>query len=91
MSIPNSCYDSDRNTLIVIQTNKKNWIRDFELNGVYTTKKKKIPLGYFASKTELDLKQFIEKEWKVKQIKSLQIHPDGKSILDKKVSLTKFA
>jgi hypothetical protein len=41
-------------------------------------------LGYFASKTELDLKQFIEKEWKVKQIKSLQIHPDGKSILDKK-------
>jgi hypothetical protein len=29
-------------------------------------------------------KQFIEKEWKVKQIKSLQIHPDGKSILDKK-------
>lgn len=84
MSIPNSCYDSDRNTLIVIQTNKKNWIRDFELNDVYTTKKKKIPLGYFASKTELDLKQFIEKEWKVKQIKSLQIHPDGKSILDKK-------
>ena len=84
MSIPNLCYDSDINTLIVIQTNKKYWIHDFELNGVYTSKKKKISLGYFASKTELDLKQFIEKEWKVKQIKTIQIHPEGKRVLDKK-------
>ena len=83
MSVPNLCY-GDINTLIVIQTNKKYWIHDFELNGVYTSKRKKVPLGYFTSKTELYLKQFIEKEWKVKQIKSLQIHPDGKSILDKK-------
>ena len=70
--------------LIVIKTHEDSGIKDLELNGIYTTKRKRIGLAYLADDDENYLKSTIEKKWKIKQIKSIQIHPDGKTVLDKK-------
>ena len=67
---------------IVIKTHENSGIKDLELNGIYTTKRKRIGLADLAN--ESYLKSTIEKKWKIKQIKSIQIHPDGKTVLDKK-------
>ena len=68
--------------LIVIRTHEESGVKELELNGIYTTKRKRIGLAYLAD--EFYLKSTIEKKWKIKQIKSIQIHPDGKTVLDKK-------
>ena len=70
--------------VIVINTREDRWIQDLELNGIYT-KKKKIALGDFAGLTNRKyLDKWLEKIWKIKNIKSIQFHPDGKTVLDKK-------
>jgi hypothetical protein len=68
--------------IIVITTHEDRGVKEFELNGIYTTKRKRIGLADLAD--ENYLKSTIEKKWKIKQIKSIQIHPDGKTVLDKK-------
>jgi len=70
---------------ILIRTHEESGVKEFELNGIYTTRKKRIGLAYLADESCLKyLKSTIEKKWKIKQIKSIQIHPDGKTVLDKK-------
>lgn len=71
-----NCY------IIIIRTHEERGVKELELNGIYTTKRKRIGLAYLAD--EFYLKSTIEKKWKIKQIKSIQIHPDGKTVLDKK-------
>jgi hypothetical protein len=70
--------------IVTITTRDGSGIKDLELNGVYTTKKKKIPLGCFVN--EGWILRLIEKDWKIKadRITDLQFHPDGKIVLDKK-------
>lgn len=68
--------------IILIKTHEDSGIKDLELNGIYTTKRKRIGLADLAN--ESYLKSTIEKKWKIKHIKSIQIHPHGKTILDKK-------
>ena len=55
-----------------------------ELNGVYTTKRKRIGLAELSCKTYLN--DAIEKRWKIKHNKSIQIHPEGKTVVDRKGS-----
>ena len=71
-----NCY------IIIIRTHEERGVKELELNGIYTTKRKRIGLADLAD--ENYLKSTIEKKWKIKQIKSIQIHPDGKTVLDKK-------
>ena len=68
--------------IILIKTHEESGVKELELNGIYTTKRKRIGLADLAD--ENYLKSTIEKKWKIKQIKSIQIHPDGKTVLDKK-------
>ena len=68
--------------IIVITTRKDSGLRDLELNGVYTTKRKRIGLAELSCKTYLN--DAIEKRWKIKHIKSIQIHPEGKTVVDRK-------
>ena len=68
--------------IIVITTRKDSGLRDLELNGVYTTKRKRIGLAELSCKTYLD--RTIEKKWKIKHIESIQIHPEGKTVVDRK-------
>ena len=68
--------------IIVITTRKDSGLRDLELNGVYTTKRKRIGLAELSCKTYLN--DAIEKRWKIKNIKSIQIHPEGKTVVDRK-------
>lgn len=70
--------------IFCIKTRKACWIHDLELNGIFTAKRKRIPLGDFLN--EVFLRKSIEKYWKIKQdqITSIQIHPEGKTVLDKK-------
>ena len=68
--------------VIVITTRKDSGLRDLELNGVYTTKRKRIGLAELSCKTYLN--DAIEKRWKIKNIKSIQIHPEGKTVVDRK-------
>ena len=68
--------------IIVITTRKDSGLRDLELNGVYMTKRKRIGLAELSCKTGLD--RTIEKKWKIKHIKSIQIHPEGKTVVDRK-------
>ena len=68
--------------IIVITTRKDSGLRDLELNGVYTTKRKRIGLAELSCKTYLN--DAIEKKWKIKHIKSIQIHPEGKTVVDRK-------
>ena len=76
-------YCVNRNVrIIVITTRKDSGLRDLELNGVYTTKRKRIGLAELYCKTGLD--RTIEKKWKIKHIKSIQIHPEGKTVVDRK-------
>lgn len=70
--------------IIVITTRKDSGLRDLELNGVYTTKRKRIGLAELSFKTYLN--DAIEKRWKIKHIKSIQIHPEGKTVVDRKGS-----
>lgn len=70
--------------IIVITTRKDSGLRDLELNGVYTTKRKRIGLAELSYKTYLN--DAIEKRWKIKHIKSIQIHPEGKTVVDRKGS-----
>lgn len=80
-AMPFACHPND-GYIIVIKTLEDSGIKELELNGIYTTKRKRIGLAYLAD--EFYLKSAIEKKWKIKQIKSIQIHPDGKTVLDKK-------
>ena len=76
-------YCVNRNVrIIVITTRKDSGLRDLELNGVYMTKRKRIGLAELSCKTGLD--RTIEKKWKIKHIKSIQIHPEGKTVVDRK-------
>ena len=68
--------------VIVITTREDSGLRDLELNGVYTTKRKRIGLAELSCKTYLN--DAIEKRWKIKNIKSIQIHPEGKTVVDRK-------
>lgn len=68
--------------IIVITTRKDSGLRDLELNGVYTTKRKRIGLAELSCKTYLN--DAIEKRWIIKNIKSIQIHPEGKTVVDRK-------
>ena len=68
--------------IIVITTRKDSGLRDLELNGVYTTKRKRIGLAELSCKTYLN--DAIEKRWKIKHIESIQIHPEGKTVVDRK-------
>ena len=67
---------------ILIKTHEESGVKELELNGIYTTKRKRIGLADLAD--ENYLKSTIEKKWKIKQIKSIQIHPNGKTVHDKK-------
>ena len=78
--MPTTCYSNGKQ--IVITTRKDSGLRDLELNGVYTTKRKRIGLAELSCKTYLN--DAIEKRWKIKNIKSIQIHPEGKTVLDGK-------
>ena len=73
---------NDNVGIIVITTRKDSGLRDLELNGVYTTKRKRIGLAELSCKTYLN--DAIEKRWKIKNIKSIQIHPEGKTVVDRK-------
>ena len=75
-------YCGNDNGIIVITTRKDSGLRDLELNGVYTTKRKRIGLAELSCKTYLN--DAIEKRWKIKHIKSIQIHPEGKTVVDRK-------
>ncbi len=75
-------YCGNDNGIIVITTRKDSGLRDLELNGVYTTKRKRIGLAELSCKTYLN--DAIEKRWKIKNIKSIQIHPEGKTVVDRK-------
>ena len=75
-------YCGNDNGIIVITTRKDSGLRDLELNGVYTTKRKRIGLAELSDKTDLD--RTIEKKWKIKHIESIQIHPEGKTVVDRK-------
>lgn len=68
--------------IILITTRENSGLRDLELNGVYTTKRKRIGLAELSCKTDLD--RTIEKKWKIKHIQSIQIHPEGKTVVDRK-------
>ena len=73
---------NDNVGIIIITTRKDSGLRDLELNGVYTTKRKRIGLAELSCKTYLN--DAIEKRWKIKNIKSIQIHPEGKTVVDRK-------
>ena len=73
---------NDNVGIIVITTRKDSGLRDLELNGVYTTKRKRIGLAELSCKTYRN--DAIEKRWKIKNIKSIQIHPEGKTVVDRK-------
>ena len=73
---------NDNVGIIVITTRKDSGLRDLELNGVYTTKRNRIGLAELSCKTDLD--RTIEKKWKIKHIESIQIHPEGKTVVDRK-------
>ena len=75
-------YCGNDNGIIVITTRKDSGLRDLELNGVYTTKRKRIGLAELSCKTYLN--DAIEKKWKIKHIESIQIHPEGKTVVDRK-------
>ena len=79
--IPIGCGNPD-GQIIVITTREDSGLRDLELNGVYTTKRKRIGLAELSCKTYLN--DAIEKRWKIKNIKSIQIHPEGKTVVDRK-------
>jgi len=79
-AMPSACNGLVK--LILITTKKDSGIRDLELNGAYTTKRKRIGLAELSCKTYLD--RTIEKKWKIKSIQSVQIHPEGKTIVDRK-------
>ena len=75
-------YCGNDNGIIVITTRKDSGLRDLELNGVYTTKRKRIGLAELSCKTGLE--RVIEKKWRIKSIQSIQIHPEGKTVVDRK-------
>ena len=75
-------YCGNDNGIIVITTRKDSGLRDLELNGVYTTKRKRIGLAEFSCKSVNE--RVIKKRWKIKNIKSIQIHPEGKTVVDRK-------
>ena len=68
--------------IILITTRENSGLRDLELNGVYTTKRKRIGLAELSCKTGLE--RVIEKKWRIKSIQSIQIHPEGKTVVDRK-------
>ena len=78
---PIGCGNPD-GYLILITTRKDSGLRDLELNSVYMTKRKRISLAELSCKTYLN--DAIEKRWKIKNIKSIQIHPEGKAVVDHK-------
>mgnify|MGYP007056165417 CR=1 FL=1 len=77
---PTACYANGK--IILITTHEDSGLRDLELNGVYTSKRKRIGLEVLSNKTVS--KHTIEKTWKIKHIQSIQIHPEGKTVLDRK-------
>ena len=79
--IPIGCGNRD-GIIILITTRDNSGLRDLELNGVYTTKRKRIGLAELSCKTGLE--RVIEKEWRIKSIQSIQIHPEGKTVVDRK-------
>ena len=79
--IPIGCGNRD-GIIILITTRENSGLLDLELNGVYTTKRKRIGLAELYCKTDLD--RTIEKKWKIKHIESIQIHPEGKTVVDRK-------
>ena len=79
--IPIGCGNPN-GIIILITTRGDSGFRDLELNGVYTTKRKRIGLAELSCKTYLN--DAIEKRWKIKNIKSIQIHPEGKTVVDRK-------
>ena len=79
--IPIGCGNRD-GIIIVITTRKDSGLRALELNGVYTTKRKRIGLAELSCKTGLE--RVIEKKWRIKSIQSIQIHPEGKTVVDRK-------
>ena len=79
-TVSHVCYSNGYT--IVIKTHENSGIKELELNGIYTTRGKRIGLADLAS--EKFLERVIEKKWKIKQIKTIQIHPDGKTVFDKK-------
>ncbi len=78
---PIGCGNPD-GYLILITTRKDSGLRDLELNGVYTTKRKRIGLEEFSCNRVNE--RVINKRWKIKNIKSIQIHPEGKTVVDRK-------
>ena len=79
--IPIACRNRD-GIVIIITTREDSGLRDLELNGVYTTKRKSIGLAELSCESVIECA--IEKRWKIKHIQSIQIHPEGKTVVDRK-------
>ena len=77
--IPTACYG--RGIFIIITTQKDSGMRDLELNGVYTTRKS---IGFAELSDRSFTKRAIEKKWKINHIQSIQLIPEGKTIVDRK-------
>jgi hypothetical protein len=80
--IPIGCGGNPDGQIIVITTREDSGLRDLELNGVYTTKRKRIGLAEFSCNRVNE--RVIKKRWEIKNIKSIQIHPEGKTVVDRK-------
>ncbi len=80
--IPIGCGGNPDDKIIIITTREDSGLHDLELNGVYTTKRKRIGLAEFSCNRVNE--RVIKKRWKIKNIKSIQIHPEGKTVVDRK-------
>ena len=79
--IPIGCRNRD-GIVIIITTREDSRLRDLELNGIYMTKRKSIGLAELSCERVIEI--VIEKRWKIKHIQSIQIHPEGKTFVDRK-------
>ena len=78
--------------VIEVVTKKEYGVNTFLLNDKLTTRKEKIALGYLAYLSSAFISggfhspsniKKIEKLWKIRDIRSIRIYPEGKEVLDK--------
>ncbi|MBR5087351.1 MAG: hypothetical protein IKX31_10145 [Muribaculaceae bacterium] len=78
--------------VIEVVTKKECGVNTFLLNDKLTTRKEKIALGYLAYLSSAFISggfhspsniEKIEKQWKIRDIRSIRIYPEGKEVLDK--------
>ena len=78
--------------VLEVKTKEDCWIDSFLLNGVFTTRAKKIELGLFVSFNSTNpyyhsFRHLLCKKWKLKNIRSISFCPNGIEVYDKKQQL----